>query len=186
MLRDAHARDGKRAGRVSVVLPPQSDSHALRDERRDRLLAPAGVPRSPSLRIASRALQSAGHCRFASAPSGCRVSLSCRSDTPALGVAGRQPTVRSAAVTAVVTCRANSSSVAWASLAPSSRSEQATSYASYRPRRTPSRLTCSQAHPTEVVPPLCRGSASAWPRSTPGPSTPTCWRPLGATARYER
>jgi hypothetical protein len=28
---------------------------------------------------------------------------------------------------------------------------------------------------------LCRRSASPWPRSTPGPSTPTCWRPLGAT-----
>ena len=56
-----------------------------------------------------------------------------------------------------VTCRAKSSSVAWASLALSSRSGQATSNASYRPRRTPSRLTCSQAHPTELAPPCAAG-----------------------------
>ena len=64
---------------------------------------------------------------------------------------GRRP------VTEVVTCRAKSSSVAWASLALSSRSGQATSNASYRPRRTPSRLTCSQAHPTELAPPCAAG-----------------------------
>jgi hypothetical protein len=75
-----------------------------------------------------------------------------RSDTPALRVAGRQPAPRSGRpVTEVVTYRAKSSSVAWTSLAPFSRSGQATSNASYRPRRTPSRLTCSQAHPTEVA-----------------------------------
>jgi len=82
-------------------------------------------------------------------------------------------------MTEVVTCRAKSSSVAWASLAPFSRSGQATSNASYPPRRTPSRLTCSRTHPTEVAAALCLGSASAWPGSTPWPSTPTCWRPLG-------
>jgi len=40
------------------------------------------------------------------------------------------------------TCRAKPSSVAWASPAPSSRSGQVTSDASYRPRLTPFRLTC--------------------------------------------
>jgi hypothetical protein len=64
---------------------------------------------------------------------------------------GRRP------LTAVVTCRAKSSSVAWASLTPSSRSGQATSDASYRPRRTPSRFACSQAHPTELAPPSAAG-----------------------------
>jgi hypothetical protein len=67
---------------------------------------------------------------------------------------GRQTGGESAAATAVATCRAKSSSVASASLVPSSRSGQATSDVSYQPRRTPSRLTCSQAHPTELAP-LC-------------------------------
>ncbi len=107
-----------------------------------------------------------------------RVSLSYRSDTPALAVAGRNRRRGRRSVTAVVICRVKSSSVAWASLAPSSPSGQATSDASYRPRRTPSRLTCSQAHPTELA--LCRESASAWPRSTPRPRRPA-GEPLGAT-----
>jgi hypothetical protein len=74
-----------------------------------------------------------------------------------LGVAGRQPAARSAARDRIVTCRAMPSSVAWASLAPSSRSGQTASDASYWPRRTPSRLACSQAHPTELAPPCAAG-----------------------------
>src|SRR6266516_7764961 len=35
--------------------------------------------------------------------------------------------------------------------------------------------------PYRASPALCRRSASAWPRSTQWPSTPTCWRPLGET-----
>jgi hypothetical protein len=34
--------------------------------------------------------------------------------------------------------------------------------------------------PYRASPALCPGSASAWPRFTPWPSTPTCWRPVGA------
>jgi hypothetical protein len=64
-------------------------------------------------------------------------------------------------LTAVVTCRAKSSSVAWASPASSSRPGQTTSDASYRPRRTPFRLTCSRAHPTEVAPPALWSASSS-------------------------
>jgi hypothetical protein len=75
--------------------------------------------------------------------------------------------------TAVVTCRAKSSSVAWASLASSSQSGQATSDASYRPRRAPSRLRCSQAHPTEVAlgAPDFRGGGA---EGCPGRDLPAC------------
>jgi hypothetical protein len=52
-----------------------------------------------------------------------------------------RPGPRDGPVDRVVTCRAKSSSVAWASLAPSSRSRQAISDASCRPCRPPSRLT---------------------------------------------
>jgi hypothetical protein len=110
-----------------------------------------------------------------------RVSLSCRSDTPARAIAGGNGRRGRRSVTAVVTCHVKSSSVAWASLAPSSRSGQATSDASYRPRRTPSLIEVLPGAPYRANPALCRGSASAWPRSTPWPSTPTCGRPLGAT-----
>jgi hypothetical protein len=64
-------------------------------------------------------------------------------------------------LTAVVTCRAKSSSVAWASPASSSRPGQTTSDAFYRPRRTPFRLTCSRAHPTDVAPPAPRSASSS-------------------------
>jgi hypothetical protein len=64
-------------------------------------------------------------------------------------------------LTAVVTCRAKSSSVAWASPASSSRRGQTTSDAFYRPRRTPFRLTCSRAHPTDVAPPAPWSASSS-------------------------
>ena len=49
------------------------------------------------------------------------------------------------------TYRARSSSVAWALLAPSSRSGQATLNASSRPPSGSFRLSCSDAHPSELA-----------------------------------
>jgi hypothetical protein len=101
------------------------------------VLAPSGAREDHT----PRALQSAAAA--GSPPPFRPVSPSCRSDTPARAIAGGNGRRGRRSVTAVVTCHVKSSSVAWASLAPSSRSGQATSDASYRPRRTPSRLTCS-------------------------------------------
>ncbi len=64
-------------------------------------------------------------------------------------------------LTAVVTCRAKSSSVAWASPAFSSRPGPTTSDAFYRPHRTPFRSTCFRAHPTEVAPPALWSASSS-------------------------
>jgi hypothetical protein len=68
----------------------------------------------------------------------------------------RKRAARSVAPRPLATCRAKSSSVAWASPAPSSRSGQATSDASYRPRLTPFRLT-SPAPPYRGGPALAAG-----------------------------
>jgi hypothetical protein len=123
-----------------------------------RAARPTGCGRRSAEPVPSNRVSSASVRRplpFASAPSG-RVSLS---GAILLHSASRGANRRRGRrlATAVVTCRAKSSSVAWASLTPSSRSGQAASNASYRPRRTPSRLPCFQAHPTEVAPPCAVG-----------------------------
>jgi hypothetical protein len=73
---------------------------------------------------------------------------SSRSGAPA-GGKGRSAAPGERPVDDLSTCRARSSSVAWALLAPSSRSGQAALDASSRARRTPFRLSCCEAHPSE-------------------------------------
>jgi hypothetical protein len=73
------------------------------------------------------------------------------------GAPAAAPAASSGAVDRVVTCRAKSSSVAWASLAPSSRSGQATSDASCRPCRTPSRFDDAPRRTLPRQARLCRG-----------------------------
>ena len=139
-----------------------ADSHALprREPPTYWLPRPGSAEPVPSDRVSRASVCRPRPVRFR--PSG-RVSLPSRSDNPAVRNHKVEPSHRPAGrrrgslrgaraprarrrgaatggevggpLNAVVTCRAKSSSVAWASLTPSSRSGQATSDASCRPCR---------------------------------------------------
>ena len=91
------------------------------------------------------------------------------------------------------TCRARSSSVAWACLASSSRFGPATSGASSRPPRAPFRCPSRPTLAGKALPFLWSLSRTTWRSALPSPrsalsrfqETPTCWC-SGATHRRDR